>query len=297
VAQLAVLRGLSLQRDTRRAALLRQRDATALLARVAIENCIVGLYCLHAADPVIRLQQGNVRDAGNLLRFLVTAGLLPEKVLDEAVATFGDPRRPVNVSDMADLVAKHWRSPLTKDLYERHYAPLSIFFVHANGLALLRHVDRHNEVSVRPSYPWMRQSAVRLADACLGVLAFAVAEQMGRPNKEFGEYAQAHIERAMPPVLAGAGQMLRSAINWRAVPSAMRTGLKLRSSNLDDSNSPIPYDVRFERFRVGFKSMMAVIAVDVPESVREVLAEEFTRVALGPRPADADPPTPPPAAN
>jgi hypothetical protein len=259
VAQLAVLRGLALQRDTRRAALLRQQDATALLARVAIENCIVGLYCLHADDPVTRLHQGNVRDVGNLLRFLLTANALPEKLLDATVAAFGDPKRPFGVSDMADLVVKRWGSPVTKDLYERHYVPLLIFFVHANGLALLRHVDRDTKITLRPSYPWMRQSAVRVADACLGTLAFAVAERMGRPNKALGEYAAAHIQRAMPPVLTGVGQTLWSTINWTALPEAIRTGLTLRSAKLDDPDSPIPSDVRLVRFRDGINQMMAVV--------------------------------------
>lgn len=55
-AQLALLRALHLQRLAHRAARYRHGEEAALIARTAIDNVLVGLYCLHHDDAVTKLQ-------------------------------------------------------------------------------------------------------------------------------------------------------------------------------------------------------------------------------------------------
>ena len=59
VAQLALVRLLYLQTQTRRSTRARHREASVLLARSSLEACILGLYCLHAQDPVPALRAAN----------------------------------------------------------------------------------------------------------------------------------------------------------------------------------------------------------------------------------------------
>src|SRR5258708_34401388 len=54
-AQLALLRLLWLQGQVRRAVTLRQREASASLARPPLELCITGLWCRHTDDAPKRL--------------------------------------------------------------------------------------------------------------------------------------------------------------------------------------------------------------------------------------------------
>src|SRR5260370_1418976 len=61
-----------------------------------------------------------------------------------------------------------------------------------------------------PRWPvrgWTRRPPARVADACTGILASAVAERTGRPAMGFARYADKHLDRALTPlaVLAGAG--------------------------------------------------------------------------------------------
>jgi hypothetical protein len=55
-AQLALLRLLHLQKETRRAVRSRQDEAVTRLARTAIETLITGLYCVHEPTAPARLQ-------------------------------------------------------------------------------------------------------------------------------------------------------------------------------------------------------------------------------------------------
>jgi hypothetical protein len=55
VAQLAMLRLLWLQRETRRAVRARHREAAVMLARASVETLLLGLYCLREKKAVDQL--------------------------------------------------------------------------------------------------------------------------------------------------------------------------------------------------------------------------------------------------
>lgn len=69
-ARLALLRLLYLQKATRRAVRTRQDEAATMLARVAIETYIAGLYCLYEPGAVARLQNGGLKMLRPMLEFL-----------------------------------------------------------------------------------------------------------------------------------------------------------------------------------------------------------------------------------
>jgi len=98
---------------------------------------------------------------------------------------------------MADAVQTKADSSLTTDLYRRLYVPLSSFFTHANGLALMRQLKSDGSARFRPSYPWHRRGPVRAADACLGIMAFVICGRLDQP----AELTKAFIRlRECPPL-------------------------------------------------------------------------------------------------
>jgi len=105
-AQLALLRLLFLQKATSRAVRPRQDEAATMLARVAIETLITGLYCIHEPTAVARLQGEQVRMLPLLLEYLVEAELIPADVLADCIRRLelGDPAKGPSVETMATRV-------------------------------------------------------------------------------------------------------------------------------------------------------------------------------------------------
>jgi hypothetical protein len=81
-AQLAILRVLWLQRQTRRAVRGRHREASVMLARSSIEACILGLYCLHEDGAVAHLQAANIKALRDVVHYLSDTGLVPAEVIE-----------------------------------------------------------------------------------------------------------------------------------------------------------------------------------------------------------------------
>lgn len=69
-AQLAMLRLLYLQCETRRAVRGRHREASVMLARACVETLLVGLYCLRDADAIERLDGGALKGIADALTYL-----------------------------------------------------------------------------------------------------------------------------------------------------------------------------------------------------------------------------------
>jgi hypothetical protein len=59
-----------------------------------------------------------------------------------------------------------------------------------------------------PSGPRRGRTPVRLADACVGLLAGAIANDVAAPAELFQQYAEAHARRVLPPLLATIGKGL-----------------------------------------------------------------------------------------
>lgn len=106
IAQLALLRLLWLQRETHRAARRRQFEATALLARAALETGIAGLYWLYAEDAVVRLGGGNAKALQRMLAYIADGDPITPSVIDDVTAAFGERR------DLPTLRHAHSTPPL-----------------------------------------------------------------------------------------------------------------------------------------------------------------------------------------
>ncbi|WP_027661441.1 hypothetical protein [Salinispora fenicalii] len=65
---------LALQRATRRAVQIHQRESAALLARTAMETCIVGLWCLNEPNAVRQPRESEIKVAPTLLNSMSSAG-------------------------------------------------------------------------------------------------------------------------------------------------------------------------------------------------------------------------------
>ena len=202
VAQLAIYRLLWLQGETRWAVRSRHAESATMLARASIETLIVGLYCLHEEQAVTQLQSENLRSLGLLLRYLSDEGLMPTAVVDECIRRLaqGTPARGPSPEFMARKIDKATGGAAAVSLYERFYRPTASLAVHASGLTLMRHVRADDTLARRPRRVWARRSPARIADACVGVLAAAVAREAGPVYPAAEQYASRHLDRALTPV-------------------------------------------------------------------------------------------------
>ena len=89
---------------------------------------------------------------------------------------------------MAEQIDSQTGSTLAIHLYDLAYRPASHYYTHASGSALLRHVTVDYRYSTKPAHSWARRAPVRLADACVGLLAGALAKQSTEPVELFVRY-------------------------------------------------------------------------------------------------------------
>lgn len=208
-AVVALTRLLGLQRETRRASSLRQREAAALLGRTCIETCLMGLYCLDAQRAVERIDQGVAKSVRQLLSFLLEGDFLPPGVLEAALETLGVTKSPPTANELVQGIVNDSVKGTAETLYSRYYEPLSMFYAHASGMALQRHLSADNSVLETARPAWSRRSAVRIADATVGVLAAQIADTKGIDDHAFARYAEKHLDLALPPLLVVFGDGLR----------------------------------------------------------------------------------------
>ena len=199
VAELALVRLLWLQREVHRAARSKQKEATALLARSAIETCTTGMWCVYGEDTVARLRRQNAGALKRMTKYLV-GSLVTRDFLDRAVADIGEAIGPLDLATMIKVIIDKGGPPIAKDLYERYYISASTLYAHGSGAAMLRHVGRAGAPTEAPSSLWLRRSAVHVVDGCVAVLANVVATNSGQPAEVFVPYANAHLLRALPPI-------------------------------------------------------------------------------------------------
>ncbi len=201
-AQLALLRVLWLQRQTRRAVRGRHRDAAAMLARASVEALLLGLYCLRVPDAITKLHADNLKSLIDGLAYLEETDLAPAQVIRDCVARLGEPsRKYLQVWDMVKAIDEANGNKAARSIYRRLYIPLSNFTVHANGGTLLRHVRPNGNLRRRPSRSCARRTPTRVADAVVGLLAADIAQRAGVPHEELLAYANRHIERALMPMV------------------------------------------------------------------------------------------------
>ena len=288
-AQLALLRLLHLQKATRRAVRSRQDEAATMLARVAIETLITGLYCIHEPTAPGRLQGEALRQLMPMLQFMVDAGLLTADVLADSVQRLGlgAPAKGPGIEEMARVVDRAGAS-IAAGLYNRFYRPTSNLAIHAGAASLLRHVRGGGRVSGRPSRVWGRRSPVRIADACVGALTAVLANRSGTPCQHAVQYADRHFERAVAPVIAislgGLGRGLRPGQVLAAVGRVRAFGEYVRSG--EDAGDPV---ARTARIRAEMEGLLMLPGLDIPadalapylDFIAEKIASETAVAAAG----------------
>jgi hypothetical protein len=158
-AQLAMLRLLMLQRQTRRAVRGRHREASATLARASIETLFSGLYCLQVPGAIAELHAGNLKAVNDGLAYVEETGIVPAQVVRDCTAPLGVARRRyLGVSEMVAAIDTTNGNKQARSIYNRLYGPLSNFTVHAGGGTLMRHRgatvnDATVIQSARPRWP------------------------------------------------------------------------------------------------------------------------------------------------
>jgi hypothetical protein len=300
-ARLALLRLLDLQRAARRAVRSRQDEAATMLARVAIETYITGLYCLYEPGAVARLQSGQLKMLRPMLEFLrEDGGILggvPREVLDECIRRLdaGTPADGPKVRDMAATVDAATGAAIAISLYNRFYRPASNFAVHGGAAALLRHVRGDGRTACGPSRIWGRRAPARIADTCLGGLTAFLASREGGSWRDTARhaaaYADRHHERAIPPVIAialsGLGGGLRPGQARQAGQAIARIrefGQYVQSGQ--DAGDPAG---RTARIRAGLQDFLTVPGLDVPPGSLDPLIDYLAEKIM----AETQPPTAP----
>jgi hypothetical protein len=243
-AQLALLRLLWLQRLTRNAVSERRAEEAALLARAALETCIVGLYCVHSGDSIAYLSAANYRTAGQAVSYLSDGDLRSRDAVVGAVDALGELGPDLDIRDLALWLDREHELAVAASLYYTYYVPLSHLFSHAYAFALMRHVRPDGAVRRRATFPWAARSAVRLADACTGLLAANIADKSGTAPEPFLRYATAHLDRVLAPALVFTVKGALRSSPRRKFPG--RLAAILEKQHVDGpgrSDDPVPQDV------------------------------------------------------
>lgn len=159
-ARLALFRLLYLQQAIHKAVRARQDEAATMLARVAIETYITGMYCLYEPDAVAQLQSGSLKMLRPMLEFLGGTTGIPRDVLDECIQRLdaGTPAEGPKVWKMAERVDAATGSTIAISLYNRYYRPTSNLALHVGAASLLRHVRGDGSTTRRPSRVWGRRA-------------------------------------------------------------------------------------------------------------------------------------------
>jgi hypothetical protein len=275
-----MLRLLYLQREVRRSVRVRHREAAALLARTSVETCLIGLFCLASPEAAPRLHAAGMRLVAKLIRPVADAGEVPEDLFAAFFSDQADAKYLPKIYDVAAKTVELTGQPLALELYRRLYDPLSMLFAHAGPLSLMRHVDPKDVVRTAPMRPWTGIAALRASDACVGILASALADARGISNEVLVAYANDHWTRTPIPLLMVLGQAARGSIQWSALPGAL-FGIRDMSAYYRSGQAhQDPPDIREERTRRAATRFFESIGGSVDPDQIDALVEALV-AALG----------------
>jgi hypothetical protein len=208
-----------------------------------------------------------------MMQFLKDAGAVSEGVMNAATEAFGEPKRLATPDSLLTQIGEYGGPPGARQLYDRAYRPLSSFFVHGTGLALLRHVDRHDRLRKKASFPWAKRSAAHTSDACLGLLAALLAGPDHAVYRMFNRYADWHWSRVAPVFVAVGGKGTIQRIR----PGHVRAGLKRFIQLVDYLDSPKvwedPLEVKRKTIREGFVGMFDVMEENHDERIIDAFVD------------------------
>ena len=273
-ARIALLRALHLQKQTRRAVRMRNSEAAALLARSAVDACIIGLNCLYREGAVRELDGAENRGVRRVLAYLPGTGLVPQDLVDAAAGSLGKKGHDLRLGNIAAELKATYQVDIGVSLYQRHYVPLSHFYAHSSESALTRQV--YGRLTRRRTAPaWTHRSPVRVADACVGYLAAHLALQTGRPDAVMlSRYGDAHLDRAVTPAAALALKGFVRLIPWRQVPAGLREARALRRY-MRASAATVPRSEAEERVRAFYAKMLGLVDLGMPADAMHSAVDYF----------------------
>jgi len=278
IAQLALLRLLWLQRQTRRAGRWRQVEATALLARACIETCLAGLYWLYGDSQAERMGGNNAKSFRRLMSYIADGDPISPALVNEVAATFGTATDLPSLLDMANVVAAKTNESFATDVYHRLYIPLSTFFPHSSGPALLLHVKPDDHLDERPMRVWTVRSALHTSDACMARLALALAERKQSAGAPFVQYANAHMSRSITPVFVMTGRSMIRNVRLSKVPGAYRSLIALRRYYDTGQAARDAYPQRKARTKDALDEALQVLDNNVQKQQRDLILDHFAEV-------------------
>ncbi len=194
---------------------------------MSIETLIAGLYCVHHPGAVSEFQNEDLRQLPLQLRSFARVMDIPESDIRAVVAgmNVGHAAPGPKVEQMATAIDKALKltEPGAVALYDTYYRPLSAYSAHSGASALMRYVDDESgNLRHKPEPRMARRTPARIADACVGILAAAIARETGDRSTLAEDYATKHVDRALPPIImtvrGGAGRLLAPSeilTTWR----------------------------------------------------------------------------------
>ena len=287
IAELCLLRLLMLQRDVRRSVRAGHVEASGLLARASVDTCIVGLYCIHVPEASQRFDANSVKSLYKLLGPVMDPAFFPEVLVTRMFDKLSQPKQLPTAKDMAEAVKAATGQTIASDLYHRLYEPLSMLFVHSGPISLLRHVTARGRVVDQPWNPWTRLAMLRTADACVGILAGALAEKSGSPSQTFFTYANKHWQRALIPLVVVTVRHAGGSVRWSEVPSALRQFRQLGRYYRSGEAAAEPRDVREARIREGLHRILSTLGPAVEGEMLDVMAEVLAELLAEAPPSGA----------
>jgi len=287
-----LIRLLWLQPRIRRAVRGRRREEAALLARTALDTCLIGLYCVHDGGAVTHLAGANYRTLKRIVTSLAVPGLISAQAVDAAVASLGDVGSDLKVGNVARTLADEHGLTVARSLYGNYYAPLSHFFEHANAFTLLRHVQADDSISGKPWYPWTRRSPARLGDACAGLLAANIAKESGMSPEPFLGYGLAHLGRLRTPLVTMGVSAATRNLPWRRMPGLVRDILAFRAYTHRRGLANTPAR-REKHVRTEMARLLEILSPGLAEGMAPVMDELTALITadMNDRAGEQDPPS------
>lgn len=247
-----------------------------MLARSSVEVCLVGAYIARVPGSADAMDGDLGRSLRRLVGYFVEDTLGGRQILDVALSEFPTSRLP-DMARVADELERTGTVIVAREMYDRYYNPLSNLYMHVSATSLLRQVDRRGETTrVRPWQPWSRRSPAHLADACVSLLALAVAS-----NGEEGadpllvEYANDHYRRALPVMTTMLAKLMSNRIRPRTIVlvwRAMREFLRYLDSV---AGTEATADQQRVRATALLDEVNAIIGLHPPAVAREAILDSI----------------------
>jgi hypothetical protein len=123
----------------------------------------------------------------------------------------------------------------------------------------------------------MMRSAVHLADACVALLAHALAERKEIAADRYVPYLEAHLSRAMPPMTFAGGRDSLRDMRWSTARPLIRAVRQLGSYTASPSFLTDDHDAKRARITQLAEQVFAWLSGEDAEQVAPMLVDELVR--------------------